>query len=84
MCWLWVEKVLNLMARLPFFRTMFATSFFSPWRNRVSLKAVLCLPDRRYMEKKIFPALRDSGVKHMLFVGCGPYTAHYPALFEKS
>jgi len=38
-------------------------------------------PDRRLLERHILPAFAlDSAVRRALFVGCAPYTRHYPRL----
>lgn len=41
------------------------------------------LPDRRFMEQRIVPALAADGAKRVLFVGCRSYTEHYPAVFAR-
>ncbi len=40
-------------------------------------------PDRKTLEKKIFPELaRSEEYQRILFVGCDWYTLHYPSLFR--
>ena len=45
-------------------------------------RAILALPDRRYLEDTIVPAIAATGAKDVLFVGTRSYTAHYPEMFE--
>jgi len=51
-------------------------------RKRLGLPTPLNTTDRIDLEKIIFPQYsQDPGIRRMLFVGCGTYTAHYQKLF---
>jgi SAM-dependent methyltransferase len=51
-------------------------------RKRLGLPTPLNTTDRIVLEQAIFPHYsRDPGIRTMLFVGCGTYTAHYQRLF---
>lgn len=40
-------------------------------------------PDRALLERRILPAFgRDDSIQRVLFVGCAPYTQHYPRLLS--
>jgi SAM-dependent methyltransferase len=82
--WNVVNKSLNLLARLPGLGWLLNAGAPGRIRERIALWAVLELPDRRYMEDQILPAMREAGWTRILFVGCGPYTASYPAMFAET
>jgi SAM-dependent methyltransferase len=42
------------------------------------------LPERRYLEREIFPAIRALKPRSILFVGVEHYTRHYRRSFEQS
>src|SRR5882757_5410187 len=51
-------------------------------RKRLGLPTPLNTTDRIVMERDILPEYaRDAGIKRILFVGCGRYTAHCQQLF---
>ena len=81
MFWVWVNKIVRLLARLPLSRALFRLPALKRLAGAADVRAILSLPDRKYMEGVILPALRAANLKRILFVGCGPYTAHYPGFF---
>lgn len=47
-------------------------------------RAILALPDRRFIESDIVPFLGRRGMRDVLFIGTRSYTRHYPALFARA
>ena len=43
---------------------------------------IRALEDRVFMEQVLIEHLRARGVRQALFIGCRPYTSHYPRLFS--
>ena len=51
-------------------------------REKLLARYVAGLPDRRYWDQHIMPALLNAGFQRILFVGCGSYTRHVHHQFE--
>jgi hypothetical protein len=47
----------------------------------LAVRALGGLPERRYLEESILPALAQGGFQRVLFVGCRRYTRHYGRYF---
>jgi hypothetical protein len=75
-------KILNAIARIPGMAHLMAYPRVQALREAVLAGYVAGLPDRRYWESDIMPALLGAGLERVLFVGCGSYTRHIPAAFE--
>lgn len=46
-------------------------------------RAILALPDRRFVETTLLPAIAASGAKTILYVGVRSYTRRYPDLLQR-
>jgi hypothetical protein len=75
-------KVLNAIGKIPGMARLMARPRVLAMREAVLAGYVAGLPDRRYWESAIMPALLDAGIERVLFVGCGSYTRHIHAAFE--
>jgi len=67
--------------RAPFVRRLVPVGPFIALRDYLSVRAIGSLPDRRYLENTILPAIATVGCRRVLFVGCKRYTRHYARYF---
>lgn len=78
------HKVLNLLDRTPPLQTRRNHPHWRRLRTVVETRAVRTMPDRRFMERQILPAVGRAGFSRVLFVGCADYTRHYRDWFRRT
>lgn len=80
--WKLIYKLTNFMDRIPGLKQLVSRPAVQSFRKRNLTRYVYGLPDRRYLEEQIIPAMLKAGHERILFVGCDTYTAHIPNQFE--
>lgn len=80
--WKTCYKVLNAIGKVPGMACLMARPRVQALREAVLAGYVAGMPDRRYWDAVIMPALLGAGFERVLFVGCGAYTRHIHNAFE--
>ncbi len=80
--WKTAYKLFNAADKVPGVRLAMQTTGIRDLRERIFLRFVAGLPDRRYWNATIMPVLLRAGFQRILFVGCGSYTRHIHVQFE--
>lgn len=80
--WKFSHKLLNAIGKIPGLRLPMNSRALQALRLAVFNRYVIGMPDRRYLDDVIMPALGKAGTKRVLFVGCASYTRHNHAAFE--
>ena len=81
--WKSAYKLFNAAEKLPGPARLLARPRLAALRDRVLTRYVTGLPDRRYWNETIMPALLSAGFERVLFVGCAVYTARIHQAFEQ-
>jgi SAM-dependent methyltransferase len=63
-------------------RALFPEALTAAIHHYLAVRALGALPERRYLEDQILPALARAGFRRVLFVGCRRYTRHYGRYFD--
>ncbi len=80
--WKFLHKLLNAVEKLPGLRGPLTRPRVRAMREEILARYVAGLPDRRYWNETVMPALLKAGFKRILFVGCGSYTRDVHRAFE--
>ena len=81
--WKCLYKCFNALEKIPGLRRA-PLPRMQTLREGVLSRYVAGLPDRRYWESAIMPALMGANFQRILFVGCGSYTRHVHERFESA
>ncbi len=80
--WKFLHKLLNATEKLPGPGGFMTRPRMLALREEILARYVAGLPDRRYWNTTIMPALLQAEFKRILFVGCGSYTRNVHRAFE--
>ncbi len=78
--WKAIYKCGNALEKLPGLSRLMQSAPIQRRRQTVFNAYVRRMPDRRYLDTVIIPALAHAGMQRILSVGCASYTSHNPAL----
>ncbi len=78
---LFFEIIVRLLPFVPYVKKVVPRSILSLIRGVIFKRMVSKLPDRVYMMNEILPALKEAGVKKILFIGVDSFTTHYSDVF---
>jgi len=80
---LFFEIIVRLLPLVPYIKKVVPKSVLRWVRGVIFKRMVSKLPDRLYMENEILPALREAGIKKILFIGVDSFTTHYSEVFDR-